>query len=51
MKLVEPITGGIVENDDDEAIKRLTSRGFVPYLPDKPKPKQAARKRQPKKEQ
>ena len=51
MKLVEPITGGIVENDDEEAIKRLTSRGFKPYLPDSPKPKQTTRKRQPKKEQ
>ena len=44
MKLIEPITGGIVEQNDEEAIRRLTSRGFVPYLP-KPEEQPKRRKR------
>ena len=55
MKLIEPITGGIVEQNDEDAIRRLTSRGFKPYLP-KPQeqpeqPKRTTRKRTAKKEQ
>ena len=52
MKLIEPITGGIVEQNDEDAIRRLTSRGFRPYLP-KPEeqPKRQTRKRTAKKEQ
>jgi len=52
MKLVEPITRGIVETEDEDAIRRLTSRGFTPYLPEQPeKPKRQTRKRTAKKEQ
>lgn len=52
MQLIDPITGGIVETATDEATQKLTSRGYVPYLP-KPeeKPKRATRKRTSKKEQ
>ena len=43
---------GIVEQNDEDAIRRLTSRGFRPYLP-KPEeqPKRQTRKRTAKKEQ
>lgn len=51
MKLVSPITGGIVITNNDEATARLTMRGYRPLQEIKPKPKRATRKRATKKEQ
>ena len=51
MKLIDPITGGIVATNNDEATARLTMRGYRPLQEIKPKPKRTTRKRAAKKEQ
>ena len=52
MKLIDPITGGIVATNNDEATARLTMRGYRPLQEIKPKPKRATtRKKATKKEQ
>lgn len=46
MKLIDPITGGIIETFTDEATRFYTSHGYTPYLPEKPEqPKRQTRKR------
>lgn len=53
MKLIDPITGGVIETFTDEATRFYTSHGYTPYLPEKPaeQPKRTTRKRTAKKEQ
>lgn len=46
VKLIEPLTGGIVEAHDEEAASRLEARGFKRA---EPAPKKAPRKRAAKK--